>query len=136
MSWPRRLVLGALLKPCLDHDQRLWEELDRALEDGGEVKIPQFDYCGSGAQLLEWCGTPFEEESELERYRRSLWFRRQHLLCDNALAGLLVNWAPVPLYRVLARLTDEHQALARIEMTIGHGRGIERVFGLLSGCLF
>ena len=135
MVWPRRLVLGALLKPCLDHIPQLWEELDRALESGGEVKIPQFGYAGSGAELLEWCGRPLAQEQELERYRRSLWFRRQHLLCDTPLAGLLLNWAPAPLYRVLARLTNGQEALERIEMTIGHGRGIERVFGLLAGYL-
>ncbi|MBX3167480.1 MAG: hypothetical protein KF760_08705 [Candidatus Eremiobacteraeota bacterium] len=135
MAWPRRLVVGALLKPCLDHDQELWSELDRALGDGGEVKIPQFGYAGSGAELLEWAARPLEEEVELERYRRSLWFRRQHLRCAEPLAGLLLNWAPAPLYRVLARLTNGAEALERIEMTIGHGRGVERVFGLLAGYL-
>lgn len=136
MAVPRRWVLGALLKPCLEHDQQLWEAVDRALEGGGEVNIPQFGYAGSGAELLEWAGLPLREEAELERYRRSLWFRRQHLLCDNPLAGLLLNWAPVPLYRVLTRLADAREALSRIEMTIGHGRGIERVFGILAQGLF
>lgn len=132
MSWPLRLVVGALLKPCLDHDEQLWQEIDRALGDGKEVKIPQFGYAGSGAELLEWAGSPLAEEAELKRYRRSLWFRRQHLRCPEPLAGLLLNWAPAPLYRVLARLTSGEEALERIEMTIGHGRGVERVFGLLA----
>lgn len=132
MSWPRRLVLGALLKPCLNHDGELWREIDRALGDGEGVKIPQFGYAGSGAELLEWAGSPLAEESQLERYRRSLWFRRQHLRCSEPLAGLLLNWSPAPLYRVLARLTSREEALERIEMTIGHGRGVERVFGLLA----
>lgn len=135
MAWPRRLVVGALLKPCLDHDPELWSQLDRALSDGGVVKIPQFGYAGSGAELLEWAGLPLEQEGELERYRRSLWFRRQHLRCPEPLAGLLLNWAPTPLYRVLARLANGHEALERIEMTLGHGRGVERVFRILAESL-
>ena len=135
MAWPRRLVVGALLKPCLDHDEGLWQELDRALSDGGAVNIPQFGYLGSGDELLEWSGKPLPDEAALERYRRSLWFRRQHLRCEEPLAGLLLNWAPAPLYRILARLTSRQEAIERIEMTIGHGRGVERVFSLLAGYL-
>jgi len=132
MALARRLVLGALLKPCLDHDVQLWQSLDEALSEGGEVKIPQFGYHGNGEQLLEWAATPLSQEAELERYRRSMWFRRQHLRLAEPLAGLLLNWSAAPLYRVLARLTDSAGALERIEMTLGHGRGVERVFALLS----
>lgn len=135
MSWARRLVVQALLKPCLDHDEQLWQDIDRALSEGGELNIPQFGYLGSGEELLEWSGSVLLAEAELERYRRSLWFRRQHLRCPEPLAGLLLNWAPAPLYRVLARLTSGEEALERIEMTIGHGRGVERVFSLLAGYL-
>lgn len=135
MSLARRLVLGALLKPCLDHDELLWQSLDQALSQGCEVKIPQFGYQGSGHELLQWAATPCSQEAELERYRRSLWFRRQHLRLGDPLAGLLLNWSAAPLYRVLARLGDGPEALERIEMTIGHGRGLERVFPLLAGYL-
>jgi hypothetical protein len=135
MEWARRLVVGALLKPCLDHEESLWLELDRALTDGGEVRVPQFGYIGSGAELLAWSGLPLNDEAELERYRRSVWFRRQHLRCEQPLAGLLLNWSAAPLYRVLARLSTGEEALERIEMTIGHGRGVERVFQLLAEAL-
>ena len=135
MALARRLVLGALLKPCLDHDELLWRSLDQALEQGGELKIPQFAYYGSGEELLQWAATPLHEEVELERYRRSLWFRRQHLRLAEPLAGLLLNWSTAPLYRVLSRLTDSAGALERIEMTLGHGRGVERVFPLLAAYL-
>ena len=132
MALARRLVVGALLKPCLEHDSELWQELDRALQDGGEVKIPQFGYAGSGAELLEWASRPLQDERLLERYRRSLWFRRQHLRFAQPLEGFLLNWSPAPLYRVLARLTHDYEALERIEMTLGHGRGVEQVFSLLA----
>ncbi|MFN8611069.1 MAG: hypothetical protein U0931_26235 [Vulcanimicrobiota bacterium] len=132
MELPRRLVVGALLKPCLEHDLELWQALDQALADGGEVKIPQFGYSGSGAELLQWSGVPLQNEQLLERYRRSLWFRRQHLRCEGPLQGFLFNWSAAPLYRVLARLGGEDEAVERIEMTLGHGRGVERVFELLA----
>ncbi|MBS2035054.1 hypothetical protein JST97_08695 [bacterium] len=135
MGLARRLVIGALLKPCLDHEPHLWQELDEALEQGGDLKIPQFNYIGSGAELLHWAACPLEQESLLERYRRSLWFRRQHLRCDRPLAGLLLNWSAAPLFRVLARLTQQGEAIERIEMLLGHAREVERVFTLLAGFL-
>lgn len=135
MSLARRLVVGALLKPCLEHDPELWADLDAALAEGGDLRIPQFDYLGSGAELLSWAGQPLQDELMLERYRRSLWFRRQHLRCATPFEGLLLNWSAAPLYRVLARLNHPADAIERIEMLLGHAHQVERVFALLAGYL-
>ena len=112
-------VLGALLKPCLSqHQSQLWLDLDRALLESGPLEIPEFDYRGTASEILDWAHTPLPDERELSRFRRSLWFRREHLLCGGLFAGMLMLWTVGPLYRLLARLSSSHAALERLDLNL------------------
>lgn len=126
-------LLGALLKPCLtQHDGSLWAAVDQALLERGPVKLPEFDYAGSAMELIEWAGKPLPDESDLDRYRDSLWFRKQHLMCGGLFAGVMMLWTVGPLYRVLCRLSDSHSALERLELNlICHSRLGPRIYPLI-----
>lgn len=123
-------VLSALVKPCLHPRSPLqWEELDRAWSQPGPIKLPEFDYQGFREELLQWATTPVPEEDLLDRYRDSLWFRKQHLLCHSLFAALFSFWAVGPLFRLLTRLAGADLAMERIELNLmRHTRAAERVF--------
>lgn len=126
-------MLGALLKPCLSqHDAALWADVDRALLEGGPMHLPEFDYQGSAAQLIEWASTPLTDEADLCRYRDSLWFRKQHLLSGGLFPWIMLLWTVGPLYRALTRLGDSHSALERMEMNlVNHSQLAPRIYPLL-----
>ncbi len=130
------LMLGALIKPCFpSRDQQGWQEFDQQLISGLAVEIPQFSYRGPALELIQWSQTPLDEasESELERYRASLWFRKQHLRSGGLAAGMLMLWSVGSLYRVLARLIEPNSALESIELNLlGHTRAGEQVFPILA----
>lgn len=126
-------ILGGLLKPCLEIRQpEFWQKMDQALFSRGELDIPEFSYRGNICQLLEWATQPGPGEADLDRYRHSLWFRKQHLCCNGLLPGLLMMWSLGPLFRVLARLSSPHAALDRIELNLlGHTPAGRQFYPLL-----
>jgi len=127
------VILGALLKPCfVSRDPEVWSEFDAAMHEGGPLLLKEFQYQGSVAELLGWACSRVEDSGLFERYRRSLWFRRQHLRCGGILSGLLMLWSVQPLYRVLSRLCDSHGALERMELNLlAHSSAGSEVFPLL-----
>ena len=127
-------LLSALLKPCFkNRDPEVWTAFDSAMQNkSGRLRLDEFTYQGSAVQLLDWAQTPADSETELEYYRKSLWFRRQHLRCGGILSGFLMLWSVQPLYRVLSRLDGCHAAIERIELNLlGHSQAAPRVFPLL-----
>ena len=126
-------VLGALLKPCLaQHQSQLWQAVDQALLESGPLELPEFGYRGSAQEVLDWARTPLDDESDLERYRRSLWFRKQHLLCHSLFPGMLMLWTVGPLYRVLARWCGSHGALEKMELNLlGHSYVAQQIYPLI-----
>lgn len=130
------LLLGALIKPCFpSRDPVEWQEFDRQFLDGLAVEIPEFYYRGPALELVRWSQSPLDSqsESELARYRESLWFRKQHLRSGGLAAGMLMLWSVGSLFRTLARLTDPQSALESIELNLlGHTRAGEQVFPILA----
>ena len=135
LNWrqPLPILLSALLKPCLrGRDRQQWQQFDQAMLNGQSVQLDEFGYRGSSEQLLEWAGSP-SASSDLERYRRSLWFRKQHLRCGGILSGFLMLWSLGPLYGVLSQLGGSLDALERIELNLlGHNSVAEQIYPLLA----
>lgn len=131
------LLLGALLKPCLpSRDRSSWERLDQQLLQGLPVEIKDYSYRGPAGEIVEWSQLPLTDESALERYRKSLWFREQHLRCGGLAAGMLMLWKVGSLFRVLGRLDSVMGALEAIELNLlGHTRAAERIFPMLETIL-
>lgn len=127
-------LLAALLKPCLQLPDKLaWHQFDNAFLEQGALEVEEFGYDGTVAELLDWASTEPAILPDLNRYRSSLHFRKQHLCCGSVLAGWFMLWAIGPLYRVLNKLRGSHQALERIELNLlGHTDLASKIFPALA----
>lgn len=127
-----QIMTMSLLKPCLnDHSRDLWQRIDQAFLQGGELEIPEYDWKASVADLdlliQEGVGARFD--ARIDDYRRAIWFRKGHLLAGNLVAGLLLLWSLPGILRLLTALeawrhqsepAEEHfsRALDTVEMSL------------------
>lgn len=135
LSWQDSLpvMLSALLKPCFtSRDRDQWERFDWSLLSGESTLLSEFDYQGPAQELLGWAAGR-EPSPDLDRYRRSLWFRKQHLRCGGILSGFLMLWSVGPVYRVLNQLCGSQSALERMELNLfGHTTISEQIYPALA----
>ncbi|MFN8609844.1 MAG: hypothetical protein U0931_20055 [Vulcanimicrobiota bacterium] len=111
-------LLAATLKPCLQlADRESWQQFDEAFIEGGRVSVQEIGYLGDRSQILAWA-LDVQPDTDLERYRASLFFRKQHLRCGGVLSGWFQLWSIGPVYRVLRQWLGSHTALERIEMNL------------------
>ena len=101
------LSLG-LLKPCLDtQDREIWRGIDRALMEGGDLSLPEFSWEAPLPDLQLWVaqGLADKFDADIERYQRSLLFRKVHLTMGGLLPGLLLMWLKPSIIRLLTGLS-------------------------------
>lgn len=103
----RSLLLMGLLKPCLSlRASESWASIDRAMLEGSDLQLPEFGWEGPLADLDLWVngGVFGRFEGEIERYSRSLRFRKSHLTMGGLLPGLMLLWMLPGVIRLLTGL--------------------------------
>lgn len=100
------LTMG-LLKPCLPtSDRDVWRKIDEALFGESDLELADFNWAGPLADLELWInqsiGTRFD--TKIERFQRSLFFRKAHLTMGGLLPGLWLLWLMPSILRLLTGL--------------------------------
>lgn len=97
-----------LLKPCLPgKDKDHWRNIDQAmLEPNTILELPDFDWSAPLSELDLWVTTGVGNKfnPQIERYQKSLVFRKAHLTMGGLLPGLMLLWVKPLVLRMLTGL--------------------------------
>lgn len=97
-----------LLKPCLpSKDREIWRNIDQAmLENSATLELPDFNWSAPLSELDLWVnsGVGRKFDAHIERYQKSLLFRKAHLTMGGLLPGLMLLWVKPSILRLLTGL--------------------------------
>jgi Fe-S-cluster containining protein len=103
----RMILTMGLLKPCLfTQDREIWRKIDEAVLGSGDLDLPDFGWSAPLSELEMWVNTGVGNRFDplVERYQKSLIFRKAHLTMGGLLPGLMLLWVMPAILRLLTGL--------------------------------